>query len=133
MLQASGRNYRPRRAYDGAEGLETMRQSRPDVLLLDLIMPGMDGFQVLAAMRQDPALTEVPVVLLTATSSKEDRLSEGQIVIGRVDGFRITEVLRCLEAIILAVEPHYDDREILEHAPEPNVLRSLSPDNLLFG
>ena len=47
--------------------------------------------------------------------------------------FRITEVLRCLEAIIPAVEPHYDDREILEHAPEPNVLRSLSPDNLLFG
>ena len=133
MLQAKGRGYRPRRAYDGAEGLEAMRQSRPDVLLLDLIMPGMDGFQVLAAMRQDPALTEVPVVLLTATSPKEDRLPEGQIVIGRADGFRVTEVLRCLEAIILAVEPHYDDRDTLEHAPEPNALRSLSPDNLLFG
>jgi CheY-like chemotaxis protein len=133
MLQAKGRGYRPRRAYDGAEGLEAMRQSRPDALLLDLIMPGMDGFQVLAEMRQDSALTEVPVVLLTATSPKEDRLPEGQIVIGRADGFRVTEVLRCLEAIILAVEPHYDDRDTLEHAPEPNVLRSLSPDNLLFG
>ena len=133
MLQATGRGYRPRRAYDGAEGLEAMRQGRPDALLLDLIMPGMDGFQVLAEMRQDPALTEVPVVLLTATSPKEDRLPEGQIVIGRADGFRITEVLRCLEAMILAVEPHYDDRDTLEHAPEPNALRSLSPDNLLFG
>ena len=133
ILQATGRGYRLRRAYDGAEGLEAMRQSCPDALLLDLIMPGMDGFQVLAEMREDSALTEVPVVLLTATSPKEDRLPEGQIVIGRADGFRITEVLRCLEAVIAILEPRYDDRETFEHPPETNALRSLAPDNLSFA
>ena len=133
MLQATDPGFRPRRAYAGLEGLEAMRQARPEVVLLDLIMPGMDGFQVLDEMRQDPAINEVPVVLLTATSPKEARLAESQIIIGRSDGLRITEVLRCLEAVIPVVEPHYDDRETLEHAPEPIALRSLSPDNLLFG
>jgi CheY-like chemotaxis protein len=133
MLQAADRGYRPRRAYGGEEGLEAMRQNRPGVVLLDLIMPGMDGFQVLAEMRRDPALAGVPVVLLTATNPKQEGLSENRIIIGRSDGLRITEVLRCLEAVIPVVEPHYDDRETLERAPEPLALRSLSPDNLLFG
>jgi CheY-like chemotaxis protein len=133
MLQAADGGYRPRRAYGGEEGLEAMRQNRPEVVLLDLIMPGMDGFQVLAEMRQDPALAGVPVVLLTATNPKQEGLSENRIIIGRSDGLRITEVLRCLEAVIPVVEPHYDDRETLEHAPKPLALRSLSPDNLLFG
>ena len=133
MLQAGGHGYRPRRAYDGDEGLEAMRRRRPDVLLLDLIMPGTDGFQVLTTMRQDPALLDIPVVLLTATSPKEDTQPDSQITIGRSDGLRISEVLRCLEAAIAIIEPHYDDRATLEHAPEPNALRSLSPGSFAFS
>ena len=94
------------------------------VLRLDLIMPGTNGFQVLAEMRQDPALMDIPVVLLTATSPKEDTQPDSQITIGRSDGLRISEVLRCLEAAIAIIEPHYDDRATLDHAPEPNALRS---------
>lgn len=133
MLQAEDHSYRVRRAYDGAEGLAAMRLRQPDVLLLDLIMPGMDGYQVLAEMRRDPALKEIPVVLLTATSPKEGIQPESRIVVSRADGLRLTEVLRCLEAIIPLVEPHYDDRTILERAPRSNVLRSLSSNSFVFS
>jgi signal transduction histidine kinase/CheY-like chemotaxis protein len=112
MLQASGRPFQVRRAYDGEEGLERMRERRPDLLLLDLIMPGLDGFQVLEEMRQEPALADVPVVILTATSYAEDALTQrsGQMVIHRPDGLIPAEVLRCLRAVVGVLEPRYDER-----------------------
>lgn len=53
-------------AAGGAEALEIMSQSAPDLLILDLMMPGVDGFQVLERMRAIPALADMPVLVLTA-------------------------------------------------------------------
>jgi DNA-binding response OmpR family regulator len=53
-------------ACDGAEGLVKARQSLPDLVITDSIMPGMDGFALLHALRADPATEAVPVVMLTA-------------------------------------------------------------------
>lgn len=55
-------------AADGAAALEAMRKSPPDLLLLDLAMPNVDGLRVLRAMRQEPRLAGLPVILLTAVS-----------------------------------------------------------------
>ncbi|HZQ91322.1 MAG TPA: response regulator [Terriglobales bacterium] len=52
-------------AHDGAAALAMLEKSRPDFVLLDLIMPGMDGFQVLQRIRQNPDLCELPVFVLT--------------------------------------------------------------------
>ena len=114
MLEASGRPFQVRRAYDGEEGLERTRERRPDLLLLDLIMPGLDGFQVLEKMRQEPALADVPVIVLTATSYAEDALAQcsGQMVIHRPDGLIPAEVLRCLRAVVGVLEPRYDERAV---------------------
>jgi CheY-like chemotaxis protein len=116
ILDATARAFRVSHAYDGAEGLEAMRAHRPDLVLLDLIMPGVDGFQVLEEMRRQPELTDVPVVLLTATSYAEDALAQrgSQVVIHRPDGLRPAEVLRCLRAVVDVLEPRYDERS----APE---------------
>ncbi len=112
ILEASGRPFRVRHAYDGEDGLLAMRAQRPDLVLLDLIMPGVDGFQVLKEMRNDPDLAKVPVALLTATSYAEDALIQrgSRIVIHRPDGLRPAEVLRCLRAVISVLEPRYDER-----------------------
>jgi signal transduction histidine kinase len=59
---------RVRMAADGETALMEMHRSPPDVLVLDLMMPVLDGFGVLAAMRADPALSDIPVVVLTAKS-----------------------------------------------------------------
>jgi signal transduction histidine kinase len=60
-----------RECLDGETGLAEMRQRPPDVVVLDLMMPVLDGFGVLAAMRADPLIAGIPVVVLTAKSLTE--------------------------------------------------------------
>jgi CheY-like chemotaxis protein len=68
------------RAADGIEALAYLRQEgeyagrlRPDVVLLDLKLPRMDGHEVLAAIKDDPALRSIPVVVLTTSDAESDR------------------------------------------------------------
>jgi CheY-like chemotaxis protein len=55
-------------ATTGQEGLALVRERRPSAVLLDLLMPGMDGFEVVEALRADPATKSVPVVILPSQS-----------------------------------------------------------------
>jgi len=61
------------KAYNGAEALEKMRASPPDVVLLDLRMPGMDGFETFRHIREDEALRHIPVIVVTANSEEKHR------------------------------------------------------------
>jgi len=77
ILQTRG-EYRIFEASDGAAGLELVRRERPDVILLDLMMPGMDGFEVLEALKADEKVSDVPVIVISAkelTSAERERLS----------------------------------------------------------
>lgn len=56
----------------GMACLEALRSSRFDMVLLDIVMPGMDGFQVLAEIKRDPALRDIPVIVITALDEMED-------------------------------------------------------------
>lgn len=62
---------RVRFALDGAEGLALARRARPDLILLDLMMPGLDGFAVCEALQSDPALHDIPVIVITARTDPE--------------------------------------------------------------
>ncbi len=53
-------------AYNGAEGLRRIEEQRPDLVLLDLMMPVMDGREMLRRVREDPALKDLPVVVMSA-------------------------------------------------------------------
>jgi CheY-like chemotaxis protein len=59
-------------AVDGYDALRTLETSKPDLVVLDVMMPGRDGWQVLEAVRADPRLLRVPVVLLTARDLPDD-------------------------------------------------------------
>jgi DNA-binding response OmpR family regulator len=61
-------------ANGGVEGLETVRQEEPDLVLLDLMMPDMDGWEVYQQMKADPALREIPVVVVTAKAQSIDKV-----------------------------------------------------------
>lgn len=118
MIAAAGGAYHVRRAYDGADGLAAMHAQKPDAVLLDLMMPNVDGFQVREAMRHDPELADVPVILLTATSYTEDVLSRNrsEFIVRRPDGLQPGDVLRCLHAVIDVLEPHYDERVVPQYS-----------------
>jgi CheY-like chemotaxis protein len=60
-------------ASDGATGIELARRERPDLILLDVMMPGLDGWEVARRLAADPATREIPVVFLTARAGQEDR------------------------------------------------------------
>lgn len=60
-------------AADGLEGIEQAREVRPDVILLDVMMPGLDGWQVAEQLLDDPATNGIPIVFLTARAELRDR------------------------------------------------------------
>ena len=66
LAALDGHGYQLVTAVNGSEALQLANEIRPDVILLDVMMPGMDGFEVCQRIRSMPALAEVPVVLLTA-------------------------------------------------------------------
>jgi DNA-binding response OmpR family regulator len=59
-------------AYDGKTGLEKVREELPDLVLLDVMMPGISGFEVCRSITQDDLTKHIPVILLTALTSTED-------------------------------------------------------------
>ena len=60
------------RALDGHTGIELAREHRPHLILCDVMMPGIDGYTVLATMRADPRLASIPFIFLTARGEKKD-------------------------------------------------------------
>ena len=60
-------------AQDGTVGVELARSERPDVILLDVMMPGMDGWEVLQALQAGEGTREIPIVFLTARAELRDR------------------------------------------------------------
>lgn len=59
---------------DGEQAVELARRERPDVIFLDLLMPGIDGWEVLRRLKTDDGTAPIPVVLLTARTGEEDQL-----------------------------------------------------------
>lgn len=68
----SARGYRVTVASNGEEALACMVEQRPDAILLDAMMPMMDGYEVLRRIRQEEAIAKVPVIMLTARKQEQD-------------------------------------------------------------
>ena len=71
ILEADG--YEVFEAVDGLDAVEQVRALRPDLIILDLHMPGLDGFGVVGILREDPAFSSTPILALTASAMMGDR------------------------------------------------------------
>jgi len=74
-------------AIGGREGLATVRNLKPDLVLLDLMMPDMDGWEIYQQMKADDALKDIPVVVVTAKAQSIDKVLG--LHIAKVDGYVI--------------------------------------------
>lgn len=70
-----GDEFRVTLTHSGVEGLKTARRRPPDLVILDIIMPGMDGYTVCREMRSDPLLADIPILFLTAKIKDEDKIA----------------------------------------------------------
>jgi len=66
-FRLEGLGYEIYKASDGAEALKLIKKHRPDLILLDVLMPGMDGYEVCRRVRMDKKLKHIPVILFTAS------------------------------------------------------------------
>jgi CheY-like chemotaxis protein len=90
-------------AADGAAALELMRAESLDVVLLDLLMPGCDGYDVLAARSNDPTLLRIPVVILSAHGPEDETITAESLMVWRDGGLTMAEVMRCSRACLDAL------------------------------
>jgi CheY-like chemotaxis protein len=99
MLKQQG--YQVLSSTSGPEGLKLAKKHKPDLILLDIEMPGMDGFAVCDQLKQDQELREIPVIILTGTQNpklNEKAFKVGAVVtvLKSVAGERLTNMIRIL-------------------------------------
>jgi PAS domain S-box-containing protein len=112
--------FRVRQASGGAEGLRLARALRPDAITLDVMMPGMDGWATLTALKSDPALAETPVVMVTIVDDKNlgYTLGAADYLTKPIDRKRLASVLLKYRrddpgGVALVVDDDRDSRELI--------------------
>ncbi len=105
MLSSADHGYRVLRATGGQQALDLLRERRPDVMLLDLIMPGMDGFQVLQEKSQDPLIQDIPVVIISATDPSGEPIVSDTLTVTHGGGLSVRSLLACIQAVSQILSP----------------------------
>ena len=118
-------NYDVRAANDGRSGLELARLLKPTVVLLDVMMPGMDGWSVLTALKADPETADLPVVMVSFVAEPRigTALGATATIAKPIDWGRLQGVLAKLRSTggeILVVDDDRDTRELLRAVLERN-------------
>jgi signal transduction histidine kinase/CheY-like chemotaxis protein len=104
MLKAGNPSLRVLEAFGGREGLEVARSERPDVVLLDLVMPEMNGYVLLEELANDEAMARTQVVIVSVRSVEEESVPiVGELRLEREAGFSLTEILQMLRAALSAI------------------------------
>jgi signal transduction histidine kinase/CheY-like chemotaxis protein len=99
MLLSSDQNYRVLRARDGQEAINLLREYHPDVILLDLVMPNMDGFQILKAKSEDSSLSDIPVIVTSAQDPTGHPVVSDTLTVTCRGGLSIHRLLTCIKTI----------------------------------
>lgn len=103
--------YRVTIAYDGEEALRVLETGPCDAILLDVLMPGLDGRGVLRAMNRDERLRRVPVIVITSPHQGEEGIVAGPVSVGRAGGLTVGEAMGLVRAGLNALFPSLDEPE----------------------
>ncbi len=125
-----------RTAGSGADGLALAKELRPAAITLDVMMPGMDGWAVLAALKADPVLAAIPVIMVTILDNKEMGFALGAVeyLTKPVDRARLLDVVKRVRPgastdPVLVVDDDPEMREMLRRTLEKDGLAVLEADH----
>lgn len=102
MLRSINRRFVVEEASTGAEGLDAIRRVHPDAILLDLMMPNLDGYAVLQAIQEDVEVREIPVVVISAKGPREEARVD-MVGVTRHNGLAVGETIAYLRASLDAL------------------------------
>lgn len=108
MLESDPHGYRILQAANGKRVLEMLRNRKPDLLLLDLMMPVVSGYQVLEEKRKDPAIRDIPVIVISSRDPFGEAITSNTIRISHNGGFSTAHLLELIQAateIIIPAHP----------------------------
>lgn len=114
LLASAEREYTVLLASDGRRALSLMRRRQPDVVLLDLVMPEMDGFAVLREKSQDPLIKDIPVIVVSSKDPTGEPIVTDRLTVARGVGLTASDLLSCIQAVSKVLCP-----AIPGHAPAP--------------
>ena len=99
----TGKGYRVRSAHDGESALQVIDQTKPDLVLLDIMMPGMDGIAVAETLERRPATSDIPVVFLTSLVGGDEVKQTEHRIGGRLflaKPFNLSDLLLVIETAL---------------------------------
>lgn len=105
MLASAGRNYRVLRASSARQARQIMADTTPDVVLIDLVMPEQDGYQLIAEMKADPALRDIPIVVISARDPSSQPTVSKSLVVVRGGGIAIPQLLTAVSNLVGILSP----------------------------
>jgi signal transduction histidine kinase/CheY-like chemotaxis protein len=120
MLSSHENRYQVLQAKSGQMALALLKERRPDILLLDLIMPGMDGFTVFREKAQDPAICDIPVVIVSSRDPMGEAIISNELLVYRGRGFSVPDLMRCIQTVsqVLTLPARPADQARPETHPE---------------
>jgi signal transduction histidine kinase/CheY-like chemotaxis protein len=119
MLASAGNQYRTLIARDGRELLEILKETHPDVILLDLIMPTMDGFQFLEERNNHPEIQDIPIIIISAQDASRQPIVSSAYALTRGGGISVAQLLEAIHftSHLSALNVSNADPERSETAP----------------
>jgi len=105
ILNSAERGYSVLRARDGRQALEILRARQPDVMLIDLVMPEMDGFQVIKEKSREESICDIPVVVVTSKDPTGAPIISDHLSVTRKGGISARELLLCIQALSGILDP----------------------------
>jgi len=100
MLASAGRNYRVLRASSAGQARRIMAHTKPDVVLSDLVMPEQDGYQLIAEIKADPALRDIPIIVTSARDPSSQPIVSKSLAVARADGIAVSQLLAAIDALV---------------------------------
>jgi len=105
MLASAGEACTVLQATDGEATLTLLRERRPDLLLLDLVMPKSDGFMVLEAKGADPTIRDIPTIIISAKDPEREPIVSKALVVSRCQGLSSRDLMDAIQAVTGVLRP----------------------------